>query len=329
MKQHKTSWLSACVVSLAVTACAGDRRSTKGDELMEETGGVGAAGSGGYGGASGYAGFGGTEEPDAAVEPSFEPFDISLNQTITVGAFRILIEKAAITPENYQYDERARIELAFSAENLSTELQAPFDTFWRSDDALLLDIEGQYFYGDVQADDVPGLRQGVGKLSWLVPTADVSPEQIAAATITLGDASQNAVVIPLAEPASSTTLNDIDLDLAFTVQGIRPSTLEITSGRVQYGSRGANEPYEAGTARLVILGGVGGPPDVYDYWQKEHLVLERPDGISSASDSSLIINREPEEAEFGFPIVQPVSGTYVVTIYGEDGKSATHEIVVP
>lgn len=333
MKQHSKSWLSACVVvGLMMTACSTERRSAKSDTLTTETagaGGAGGAGTSGYSGASGYGAYGGSDESDAAVEPSFEPFDIALNQTITVGAFSLIIEKAAVTPQIYQYDERARVELAFVAHNLSTEQHTPLNFIWSGSDALLLDIDGEYFYGEVRANEVPSLRKGVGKMCWLIPTADISPERIAAATVTIGDASQTAVVISLADPASSTTLNDIELDVAVTVQGIRPSTLKLTSGRIQYGSRNRNEPYDAGTAYLVLLGGLGGPPDVFDAWSSDEIVLDRPDGISVASDFSAVINEQPEDAEIYFEIVQPVSGTYALTVYGDDGKSVMHSIVVP
>lgn len=332
MKHTRAISFLACVLATALCAACSDDHARRGDrDLAVETGGTSAAGASGdgagFGAVGGYVGL--EPEPDAAVEPSFEPFEIAIGQQVTVGAFRLDIEKAEVTPERHLYDERARVELAFSAENLSTELHAPLGAFWAADDALLLEIEGEYFYGEVQADEVPGLRNGAGKLTWIVPTANVTPEQIASATITIGDASQNAVVIPLADPSTTTTLNDIELDASFTVQGIRASTLEITSGRVQYGSRGRNEPYEAGRALLVLSGGLGGPPDVFDAWYSDELVLDRPDGISVASDFSALINKQPEDAVIGFPIVQPVSGTYVVTVYGEDGKFVTQSIVVP
>lgn len=80
---------------------------------------------------------------------------------------------------------------------------------------------------------------------------------------------------------------------------------------------------------LVLEGGVSGVPGGHDGWSREDIVLERPDGITVAGSYSSFIGSDPQDVTVLLEVVQPVSGTYSVTVYGEDGKSATHEIVVP
>lgn len=268
-------------------------------------------------------------QPQPSSEPSFEPFEIAIDQSVTVGAFVLGIEKAAVSLQRTLFDERAKIEIAFAATNSSTALHEPLDSL-RSEE-FILEIEGEYFFAEVYTDDVPGLRQGAGTLTWIVPTLAITPEQIRAGVITLGGADSNAVVIPLADPASTVGLNDIPLDVAFVIQGHRDSTLEITSARVEFGSREENEPYQAGKARLVLLGGLSAAPN-WENWQSENTALLRPDGVTVAAYhfNELVTEQPRDSIEIQFDLVQPVSGTYEFVVIDEmNGESTAQLIVVP
>lgn len=276
----------------------------------------------------------------AASEPAFEPFEIPLEQAVTVGAFVLQLHSAHVEPSEPPSDPLAAILVAphhatvrvdFDAHSASESVATPLaalDVHGR-----LLEAGGKYFFGELQAEPVPGLRDGKGILSWVI-SDEIGVEELRGAIVTLGEPAQNNAVIPFADPGAVITLADVGLEDRFIVSGYRQTTLDIMSARVQFNTRSDNVPLPAGKAWLVLEGVISADEDMSRYgetWGEEHVYLQRPDGVSVAPDwlNFAIYPGDREDLQLIFELTMPVAGSYTFGVTARDMPSVTHEIIVP
>lgn len=286
-------------------------------ELDSGFGGTGAGGTG-------WAGGGGDAGMNTPL--AFEAFELPIRQSVTIGAFVLEVETARVAPGENFYGPSAEIDVDFSATNASTSLETPLAGY-SFGDGMLLDVGGAFFYGDASADPVPGLRSGKGSMHWSVAINDVTVEALRTATIAIGYADENQVVIPLADPTSTIAMNDVDVAASFTISDFRQATVEIDSVRVQFNDREGNTLLPRGTAVMVLTGALtayGGA-----YWGAESAFLERPDGISVPVQGLNAAPRGREEVTLVFELEEPYSGTYIFGVFDPAEGTVTREIIVP
>jgi len=269
--------------------------------------------------------------------PALGSIDLPLELSVTVGAFVLQMHAARIEP--MQQSEQpgktivkpfSSVEIDFSAHNAATVVETPLGDL---DDGVLLEVASKFYFGTVDADPVPGLRDGVGKVSWEIDDV-VSIEDLRSAIATFGEADQNKVVIRFADPSTAVTLSDVQIDGPFAITGYRSTTLDFTTVRVQYNSRSSNAPLKTGTAYFVLEGTISaasGLSQYGEYWGEEHVFLERPDGVSVAPIrlNTDIRPGEREDLTLMFDIDQPVGGVYTFGVTAPDLPMAMHEIAVP
>lgn len=183
---------------------------------------------------------------------------------------------------------------------------------------------------------MPALRQGTGSVVWDV-YSEVDPELVREAVITLGTASQNQVVLPLADPSAVVTNADIPVEAPLPITDYPAITIKLNQARVQFGSRDQNEPYEAGTARLVMDVTFSAGPDLtwedpWGEWMTGDVWLLRPDGVSVAPDHLWAAVDAGERAydTLVFEIPSPPAGGYVLSFRGQgEVPEVSREVVVP
>ena len=271
-----------------------------------------------------------TSEPNSG-EPYFELFELPIEQQITVGAFVLDLDSALVSPGSGGYGPFAYVELPYQAHNASEDVAMPLVPL--EGDGLVFEAAGKYYFGQVATQEVPGLRDGAGTVSWEI-RGDLTEDDLRNGVITFGDTSRNQVVVPLSDPSATINHADQELETDFLVKGYRSTTLDFTTARVQYNSRENNLPLPAGVAILVLEGFISADPDmrnVGETWGEENVFLTRPDGISVAPQrlSEAIHPGDREDLTLVFELVMPVTGTYTFGVVERDLPEETREFVIP
>lgn len=274
----------------------------------------------------------GYTDGDYEGEGHLEEGSIAIDRSVSIGAFQLDFGTLRFGETEALFGPVAFVEVDFVSHNLSTYLQTPLANLW--DDALLLEAAGTYAYGEVDADAVPGLRDGTGTISWYLDLGTVTPASLEEAVITLGFADQNQVVIPLADLDALISLNGFDIPAPEPVRGYRQTTLEIDQAGVHFNAINANEPAPAGKAYLVFDALLSADADMGragQYWGVENVYLTRPDGVSvaPASLNEAIYPGDRTEISLVFELEQPVSGTYELGVTDPDLEPVTRTIEIP
>lgn len=264
-------------------------------------------------------------------------FKIPLEQSVAVGAFVLQLHEANVMPaENAMQAGStvvaafATVSIDFDAHNEATSVKTPLADL--DDEDIMLEAGGKFFYGKVDAQPVPGLRDGIGSVSWKIFDL-LDAATLRGATITLGAPEQNKVVIPLSDPSRIVTLADLPIAGGFKILGYLSTTFDFTGMSVLYNSHSSNVPLKTGTAVLVLQGVMSADSD-FDhfsvYWGEENMFLERPDGVSVAPEW-LNENLEAggrKDLTLTFDLTQPVAGTYTFGMTARDLPTVTQQIVV-
>jgi hypothetical protein len=271
-----------------------------------------------------------TTEPDSG-ETNFEAFELPIDQHVTVGAFVLDLDSVLVSPGTGGYGQSAHVELSFQAHNASEDVAMPLVLL--EGDGLVFEAAGKFYFGDVVTQEVPGLRDGAGTVSWEI-WDDLSEDDLRNGVITFGGAAHNQAVVPLSDLSAVINHADQELETQFIVKGYRSTTLDLPIARVQYNSRGNNLPLPAGTAILVLQGSISADPDMHLYgevWSEQNAFLERPDGISVAPNylNEAIYPGDREDLTLVFDLVTPVAGTYTFGIVDRDLPDETQEFVIP
>ncbi len=264
-------------------------------------------------------------------EPSFEAFEVPIDQQITVGAFVLDLQDALFNPGASTHDPYAYVEVSFQAHNASENVAMPLVPL--EGDGLVLDAAGNYYFGRVATQEVPGLRDGVGTVSWAI-WDELTENDLRNAVITFGEAGHNQAVLPLSDLTALINHADQELETQFLVKGYRSTTLDLPIARVQYNLRGNNVPLPVGTAILVLEGFISADPDMRgagQVWSEEDVFLTRPDGISVAPKllNEAVHPGDREELTLIFDLVMPVAGTYILGVVDQDLLDETQAFVIP
>jgi len=239
--------------------------------------------------------------------------ELRIDKEVFVGAFKLTLGAARVVPD--ARSGGGQVVLDFVAENLTTAVVVPLANLFS--EALLLELGDQYLYGSANAGHTPGLRKSTGSLSWNVANAATAARDLPQATVTLGTAAVNQVVVPFANLAATVSLADIPVAVGFTVPSIQRTTLAVKRAYVTYQNFSGNRPQPAGVAYLVLDTTLSADTDLVEvvYWKQDTTSLRRPDGVSVFNNMFEVVGAGfRKDLYFSYELRSPVAGTYTLTI---------------
>ena len=270
---------------------------------------------------------------DVGEYESFDTFNIPIEQTITVGSFEMKLTDAEVRPGKTP-DLGPQVVFDFIGTNLDDKSKLPLANHTGED--LVLEIDGEYFYGFLSSGkEIPGMKVGENTFWWRIDDSDISIDAIKTGTVSIGSGSSNHVVIPLANPVETLTLNSIPLD-DMVVENVQfGHRAEFDDSRIQFSSTPQNQLLDKDTARIVLAGKLYGGTK-RSCVRKSTVSVTRLDGISNMAEQvkgGCVSAGEISDFEISLTIPTPIEDSYEVTIEDDairDGdEDVTFTIVIP